>query len=84
MQLRCTLADVAVALHKVTCSNPYFDYVAALLDMACLILREFELHAAAMFEVRLRILHQCRSQDSLREKTAFMHDEHHSIRCVLL
>ena len=35
LQLRCTLADVAVALHKVTCSNPYFDYVAALLDMAC-------------------------------------------------
>ena len=24
LQLCCTLADVAVALHKVTCSNPYF------------------------------------------------------------
>ena len=65
LQLRCTLAYVAVVLHKATCSNPSFNYLAGFLDMRCSILSYSALRAAVTFHVTLRILHECHRLDSL-------------------
>ena len=58
-----------MALHKATCSNPYFNKVAAFLDMGCSILSDSALRVAATFDVTLRILHESHRHDSLGHNT---------------